>query len=206
MVCAAGGRSPTRIRVDCFDLDRSAWVRLPDLPIATSGAGAAALADGRVVIMGGQDARETNIVNDAELLDQEVGGLDEGVETENRHVGADRRPSYGITDVHEEHHQRDGGENRAEEVDEQLAEQSNRLIGLDVHRTDARVDHAHPPGSHDDRAVTADRVQHEQVHHLVRAERDREQDERKHDGLYGPGDRGSGAHRVIAFTAAWYAF
>jgi Kelch motif protein len=67
-VCAAGGRSPTRIRVDCFDLDRSAWVRLPDLPIATSGAGASALADGRVVIMGGQDARETNIVNDAELL------------------------------------------------------------------------------------------------------------------------------------------
>ena len=67
-VCAAGGRSPTKIRVDCFDLDTSAWVRLPDLPIATSGAGAAALDDGRVVIMGGQDAQETNIVNAAELL------------------------------------------------------------------------------------------------------------------------------------------
>ena len=67
-VCAAGGRSPTRTRVDCFDLDRSAWVRLPDLPIATSGAGAAALDDGRVVIMGGQDAQETNIVNAVELL------------------------------------------------------------------------------------------------------------------------------------------
>jgi hypothetical protein len=68
-VCAAGGRSPTKIRVDCFDLDRSAWVRLPDLPIATSGAGAAALDDGRVVIMGGQNAQETNIVNQAELLE-----------------------------------------------------------------------------------------------------------------------------------------
>jgi kelch-like protein 12 len=67
-VCAAGGRSPTKIRVDCFDLDRSAWVRLPDLPSPTSGAGAAALDDGRVVIMGGQDALESNIVNEVELL------------------------------------------------------------------------------------------------------------------------------------------
>ena len=68
-VCAAGGRSPTKIRVDCFDLDTSAWVRLPDLPSPTSGAGAAALDDGRVVIMGGQDAQETNIVNEVELLE-----------------------------------------------------------------------------------------------------------------------------------------
>jgi len=67
-VCAAGGRSPTKIRVDCFDLDSSTWVRLPDLPIATSGAGAAALDDGRVVVMGGQNAQESNIVNEVELL------------------------------------------------------------------------------------------------------------------------------------------
>jgi len=67
-VCAAGGRPPTKIRVDCFDVEHSAWGRLPDLPIATSGAGATTLDDGRVVIMGGQDAQETNIVNAAELL------------------------------------------------------------------------------------------------------------------------------------------
>jgi len=68
-VCAAGGRSPTKTRVDCFDLDSSAWVRLPDLPTATSGAGAAAMDDGRVVIMGGQNAQESNIVNEVELLE-----------------------------------------------------------------------------------------------------------------------------------------
>lgn len=67
-VCAAGGRSPTKSRVDCFDLDTSAWWRLPDLPTATSGAGAAVLDGERVVLMGGQDAQETNIVNQVELL------------------------------------------------------------------------------------------------------------------------------------------
>jgi N-acetylneuraminic acid mutarotase len=68
--CAAGGRSPATTRVDCFDTGSSAWVRFPDLPQPTSGAGAAALEDGRAVILGGQDAGETRI-NDqfAELPD-----------------------------------------------------------------------------------------------------------------------------------------
>jgi hypothetical protein len=69
-VCVAGGRSPATARVDCFDLETSAWVRFPDLPQATSGAGATALEDGRAVILGGQDAQETRIVGQfAELPD-----------------------------------------------------------------------------------------------------------------------------------------
>jgi N-acetylneuraminic acid mutarotase len=68
--CAAGGRSPATTRVDCFDTQSSSWVRFPDLPQPTSGAGATALEDGRAVIVGGQDAGETRI-NDqfAELPD-----------------------------------------------------------------------------------------------------------------------------------------
>ncbi len=69
-VCAAGGRSPTTARVDCFDVSSSTWVRLPDLPQPTSGAGATALEDGRAVILGGQNAQETNIVDQfAQLSD-----------------------------------------------------------------------------------------------------------------------------------------
>jgi hypothetical protein len=60
-VCAAGGRSPATQRVDCFNLESSAWVRLPDLPRATSGAGAATLDDGIAVILGGENAQETTI-------------------------------------------------------------------------------------------------------------------------------------------------
>jgi len=60
-VCVAGGRSPTTARVDCFNFESSSWVRLPDLPRPTSGAGAATLNDGSVVILGGQDAQETSI-------------------------------------------------------------------------------------------------------------------------------------------------
>jgi hypothetical protein len=60
-VCIAGGRSPTTARVDCFNFESSGWVRFPDLPRPTSGAGAATLVDGSVVILGGQDAQETSI-------------------------------------------------------------------------------------------------------------------------------------------------
>ena len=68
--CAAGGRSPATTRVDCFDTVSSTWVRLPDLPQPTSGAGATALEDGRAVIIGGQDAGETRISDQfAELPD-----------------------------------------------------------------------------------------------------------------------------------------
>ncbi len=69
-VCVAGGRSPATARVDCFDPGSSTWVRAPDLPQPTSGAGATALEDGRAVVLGGQDAQETSIVNQvAELPD-----------------------------------------------------------------------------------------------------------------------------------------
>jgi N-acetylneuraminic acid mutarotase len=60
-VCAAGGRSPATSRVDCFNVESAAWVRFPDLPRATSGAGAANLDDGRAVILGGENAQETTI-------------------------------------------------------------------------------------------------------------------------------------------------
>lgn len=60
-VCAAGGRSPATTRVDCFNFESSTWVRFPDLPRATSGAGAATLDDGRAVILGGENAQETSI-------------------------------------------------------------------------------------------------------------------------------------------------
>jgi N-acetylneuraminic acid mutarotase len=49
--CVAGGRSPNTARVDCYDPARRRWHRLPDLPAATSGAGAAVL--GAEVIVGG---------------------------------------------------------------------------------------------------------------------------------------------------------
>ena len=61
-VCVAGGRSPATARVDCFDPGSSTWLRAPDLPQPTSGAGATSLEDGRAVILGGQDAQETSIV------------------------------------------------------------------------------------------------------------------------------------------------
>jgi Kelch motif protein len=60
-VCVAGGRSPATTRVDCFNFESSLWVRFPNLPRATSGAGAATLDDGSAVILGGQDAGESRI-------------------------------------------------------------------------------------------------------------------------------------------------
>jgi N-acetylneuraminic acid mutarotase len=62
-LCVAGGRSPTTAHVDCFNLNSSSWVRLPNLLRSTSGAGAATLDDGSVVILGGQDAQESHIVD-----------------------------------------------------------------------------------------------------------------------------------------------
>ena len=60
-VCVAGGRSPATTRVDCFNFESSSWVRFPNLPRATSGAGAATLDNGSAVILGGQNAQETTI-------------------------------------------------------------------------------------------------------------------------------------------------
>jgi hypothetical protein len=62
-ICVAGGRYPTTTRVDCLDVAQSAWSRLPDLPRATSGAGAITFLGGSVVMLGGQNAGETAIVD-----------------------------------------------------------------------------------------------------------------------------------------------
>jgi hypothetical protein len=55
--CAAGGRSPNTARVDCYEPGKRRWRRLPDLPIATSGAGAAVLGP-EVIVGGGELATE----------------------------------------------------------------------------------------------------------------------------------------------------
>jgi N-acetylneuraminic acid mutarotase len=62
-VCVAGGRYPTTARVDCLDVAHATWSRLPDLPRATSGAGAVTFLGGAVVMAGGQNAGETAIVD-----------------------------------------------------------------------------------------------------------------------------------------------
>jgi N-acetylneuraminic acid mutarotase len=60
--CAAGGRSPNTARVDCLDPATGVWTRLPDLPHATSGAGAEVIGD-QVVLAGGEDAGESVIIS-----------------------------------------------------------------------------------------------------------------------------------------------
>ena len=62
-ICVAGGRSPTTARVDCFDVAKNAWSSLPSLPQVASGGGAATFNGDDVVVLGGQDASETRIVN-----------------------------------------------------------------------------------------------------------------------------------------------
>lgn len=62
-VCVAGGRSPTTARIDCLDLTSNAWIAFAAMPQASSGGGAATFLGGDVVVMGGQDASETRIVN-----------------------------------------------------------------------------------------------------------------------------------------------
>ena len=62
-VCVAGGRSPNTTRVDCFNYRTRDWSRLAYLPQPTSGSGAATLGDGTVIVMGGEDAQESSIVN-----------------------------------------------------------------------------------------------------------------------------------------------
>jgi len=53
MACVAGGKFPYTARVDCLDPAARGWHRLPDLPAATSGAGAVMLG-GHVVVVGGE--------------------------------------------------------------------------------------------------------------------------------------------------------
>jgi hypothetical protein len=62
-VCVAGGRFPTTARVDCFDTSPGTWHRRADLPRPTSGAGAATFLGGVVVLMGGEDAQESRIID-----------------------------------------------------------------------------------------------------------------------------------------------
>ena len=65
----------------------------------------------------------------------------------------------------------------AEEVDDGLAGDVQRLAWLGVQRIDREVDQPEPPGPNDDRALPAHRVDHKQVHDLVRAERDEKEED-----------------------------
>ena len=67
MPCAAGGRSPASVRVDCLDPATRDWRPLPDLPQATSGAGAVAGATSALVA-GGEDAGESAVVTRISIL------------------------------------------------------------------------------------------------------------------------------------------
>jgi hypothetical protein len=60
--CVAGGRTPDTTRVDCYDPTTDTWGGLPDLPKATSGAGAAALGDS-VVVAGGELTRDSQVIS-----------------------------------------------------------------------------------------------------------------------------------------------
>jgi N-acetylneuraminic acid mutarotase len=61
--CVAGGRSPNTGRIDCIDAVDGSWSRLPDVPRATSGGGATSFVGGAVVMMGGEDAGESVMVD-----------------------------------------------------------------------------------------------------------------------------------------------
>lgn len=64
VACVAGGRSPTTGRVDCLEVSVGEWThQLGDLPVPTSGAGAIAFPTGDDIVLGGQDASETRIVD-----------------------------------------------------------------------------------------------------------------------------------------------
>jgi hypothetical protein len=64
VACVAGGRSPTTGRVDCLLVITGEWSRrIGDLPQPTSGGGAAAFANGDMIVVGGEDATETRIVD-----------------------------------------------------------------------------------------------------------------------------------------------
>ena len=84
-VCAAGGRPPATARVDCYDTVSSKWVRLPNLPVPTSGAGATTLANGSAVVLGGQNAQETKIVTQVAWLNGTRAWRTEGAMLVPRH-------------------------------------------------------------------------------------------------------------------------
>ncbi|HEX2645708.1 MAG TPA: kelch repeat-containing protein, partial [Candidatus Dormibacteraeota bacterium] len=72
-------------RVDCLDVATSTWSRLPDLPRATSGAGAATFLGGSVVMAGGQNAGETAIVDQLTRYPTEGGWSSRGTMLVPRH-------------------------------------------------------------------------------------------------------------------------
>ena len=56
------GVTPATARVDCLDPSALTWSRMPDLPQATRGPGAAAVG-AAAVVAGGEDGAELHIVN-----------------------------------------------------------------------------------------------------------------------------------------------
>lgn len=61
--CVAGGRSPTTARVDCYDTIQHTMFRPANLPFASSGGGAATFGELDALVLGGEDASETHIVD-----------------------------------------------------------------------------------------------------------------------------------------------
>jgi N-acetylneuraminic acid mutarotase len=68
MSCIAGGRAPaTTAAIDCFDPRTTHWIRRGALPMRTSGAGVVFLGT-TLIAAGGEDARETSLVNTVSRL------------------------------------------------------------------------------------------------------------------------------------------
>jgi hypothetical protein len=61
--CVAGGRSPNTSRVDCYDTPQHLMFHPQALPFATSGGGALTFGELDTIVMGGEDAIESRIVD-----------------------------------------------------------------------------------------------------------------------------------------------
>jgi hypothetical protein len=61
--CVAGGRSPNTSRVDCYDTPQHLMFHPPSLPFATSGGGAVSFGDLDTIVIGGEDAIESRVVD-----------------------------------------------------------------------------------------------------------------------------------------------
>jgi non-specific serine/threonine protein kinase len=62
-VCVAGGRSPNTSRVDCYDTLQHLMFHPPSLPFATSGAGATTFGEIDAIVLGGEDAAESRLID-----------------------------------------------------------------------------------------------------------------------------------------------
>src|SRR5438093_1391243 len=85
----------------------------------------------------------------------------------------------GLAHVKEKRGQRNRCQDRAEEVDDRLPEHVELLRGLGVQRPDREGQITHLPGSGDNHARAADRVDEQQVQHLVGAEAHDEEKDRE---------------------------